>query len=112
VRAYQAVADGYGVPLAPVALAWVYSHPSVLSTLLGVSSAQQLKENVQALNFAPLSAQLRSDLETVRRKHLDPTKGVFSVIDPNTEYTDPSKLPWGAKDQDVDPELDMLIHRT
>jgi hypothetical protein len=27
------------------------------------------------------------------------------------QYIDPSKLPWGAKDQDVDPELDILINQ-
>ena len=32
-------------------------------------------------------------------------------VDPNVEYVDPSKLPWGARDVDVDPELDILINQ-
>jgi predicted aldo/keto reductase-like oxidoreductase len=111
VSAYKQVADKYSLPLAPVALAWVASQPGVCSTLIGVSSAQQLRENVQALNLAPMAQELLEDIDAVRRRYVDPAKGVHTVMDPNTEYVDFAKLPWGAKDQDVDPQLDLLISR-
>lgn len=80
----------------------------VSSTIIGVSSKQQLRENVLALNI-PVEKELAEALNAVYSRHRDPTKGVFDIVDPNIEYVDPSKLPWGAKDQDVDPELDVLI---
>ena len=51
--------------------------------------------------------------ENVYRKNLEPTKGKFVVDDPKfmKSYIDPATLPWGAKDQDVDPELDILINQ-
>lgn len=110
VRAYQEVVDEFALPLAPVALAWAASQPGVTSTLLGASSSQQLRENVQALNLAPLAGALLEAINAVRRRYVDPAKGVFTILDPKREYVDPSKLPWGSRDQDVDPELDLLVN--
>jgi len=45
----------------------------------------------------------------VYRKYLDPSKGVFPIVDPTIEYVDPSKLPWGAKDQDLNPEFGLVL---
>ena len=85
----------------------------VLKTLEKIETLKKDKDKAQE-SVKDIEEQirlLRMDLDAVRRRHLDPTNGVFSVIDPNAEYTDPSTLPWGANDQDVDPELDLLIHR-
>ena len=98
------------LPLAPLSLAWVYSRPFVTSTIIGVTSLSQLEENVMALNI-PITEEISTLIDGVHKQYLDPTRGVFEVVDPNIEYVDPSKLPWGAKDQDVDPELDILINR-
>jgi hypothetical protein len=111
VRAYSSVAAAYDLPLSALSSAWVYSRPAVTSTIIGASSAQQLMDDVQALNLVPLSSEVLTALKGVHKKHVDPTKGRFDVIDPSLEYVDPSKLPWGAKDQDVDPELDLLINQ-
>lgn len=111
VRAYATIAAQYDLPLASIAAAWVYSHPSVCSTLIGATSLYQLRDNVQALNLVPLGEKLLKQIEQTHRKFVDPTKGVFPLVDPNIEYIDPAKLPWGAKDHDVDPELDILINQ-
>jgi len=105
------VAAAYDLPLSALSSAWVYSRPAVTSTIIGASSVQQLTENVQALNLVPLSSEILGSLKSVHKKHIDPTKGRFDILDPSLEYVDPSKLPWGAKDQDVDPELDLLINQ-
>jgi aryl-alcohol dehydrogenase-like predicted oxidoreductase len=110
VRRYQEVADAISMPLTPMALAWVYTRPFVTATIIGATNLQQLEDNVMALNM-PISEEVARLINDVYRLHLDPTKGVFPVVDPNLEYIDPSKLPWGAKDQDVDPELDVLINQ-
>mmetsp|Transcript_2026 Transcript_2026/g.3202 ORF Transcript_2026/g.3202 Transcript_2026/m.3202 type:complete len:450 (-) Transcript_2026:937-2286(-) len=111
IREYQALADYLSLPLGPLALAFVYSRPFVTSTIIGATTPQQLRDNVMALNLAPLSDDALLRINEIYQKHRDPSKGAFEVIDPNLEYIDPSKLPWGAKDQDVDPELDIIINQ-
>lgn len=112
VDAYSEIAAEFDLPLGVVSLAWVMGHPAVSSTLLGATSLNQLRTNVQALNLAPLGEEVLSMIdERFWSKHMEPTKGKHVLMDPNTEYTDPAKLPWGAKDEDVDPELDELISK-
>lgn len=108
IKKYQEVADVYSLPLTQVALAWVYSRPFVTSTIIGATNLQQLEDNILALNV-PIDEELTNLVNQVFRANVDPTKGIFDVVDPNLEYTDPAKLPWGAKDEDVDPELDIII---
>ena len=108
IREYAKMADSVSMPLAPLALAFVYSRPFVTSTIIGATSLQQLEDNVHALNV-PISPEVHRLIEGVYRRFVDPSRGAFEIIDPNLEYVDASKLPWGAKDQDVDPELDALI---
>ena len=109
MQALLEVAQDYEIPLSALALAWVYSEPAVLSTLLGATNPQQLRENVQALNLAPLESQLQAALDAVCQVHVDPTKGCFPVVHPDEEIVDPSTLPWGSRDEDLDPELDQLM---
>lgn len=109
-RLYRAMADEVSMPLAPLALAWVYKRPYVTATVIGATNLRQLEENVQALNI-PMSDEIEDLVNSIHRQQRDPTKGVFEIIDPYTEYVDPSKLPWGGRDQDVDPELDILINQ-
>ena len=104
------VANDFALPLEAISLAFVYSRPFVTSTIIGASSLNQLKSNILALNL-PIRGDLETAINDVYRSHMDPSKGVFDVIDPNVEYVDPSKLPWGARDVDVDPELDVLINQ-
>lgn len=74
VRDYQAVADLISLPLAPLALAFVYSRPFVTSTILGATTVQQLRDNVMALNLAPLSEDVVQLINDVYKKHRDPSK--------------------------------------
>jgi hypothetical protein len=91
------VIENYEMPLHPFALAWVYSHPSVLSTVVGASTAGQLLENVQALNCLPLAVGLANALQEVNARHRDPTKGHFEMVTPREEVEDPAMIPWGIR---------------
>ena len=54
------IADGLGIPLSQLALAWVLREPNVASAIVGVSRAEQLDENAAAsglqLDAATLAA--------------------------------------------------------
>jgi aryl-alcohol dehydrogenase-like predicted oxidoreductase len=52
VDAVRRVADAIGQPAARVALAWVIGRPGVAATLMGVSRAGQVGDNVAALDLA------------------------------------------------------------
>jgi hypothetical protein len=55
------------MPLAPIALSFVYSRPFVSSTIIGATSLQQLEDNVMALNvmvFSVVRWDSRSNYET------------------------------------------------
>lgn len=108
VKEYQEVAKYFSLPLSAIALSFVYSRPFVSSTIIGVTSLSQLHDNVLSLNV-PYADEIHSAINNVYRRHLDPTKGVFELNDPFIENIDPSKEPWGAKDFEMDPELDLLL---
>ena len=57
VRALNEVAAGRGQTLAQMAIAWALRDPRVTSTLVGVSSLEQLEENLEALNHLDFSAE-------------------------------------------------------
>ncbi|HYY11388.1 MAG TPA: aldo/keto reductase [Kineosporiaceae bacterium] len=48
VAALQQVADGRGVPMAQVALAWLHDRPAVTSVILGARTLEQLTANLGA----------------------------------------------------------------
>lgn len=48
VRKLKAVADGLGIPLARLALAWILQEDNVSSALVGASRVSQIEENVLA----------------------------------------------------------------
>ena len=47
------VADGLGVPLAQLAIAWCLKNPRVSTVILGASRVSQLHENLAALAVVP-----------------------------------------------------------
>jgi aryl-alcohol dehydrogenase-like predicted oxidoreductase len=49
--ALAAVADGRGVAMAPVALAWVLAQPGITSAIVGASSIEQLEANLAAADL-------------------------------------------------------------
>lgn len=98
------------LPLLPLALSWVYSRPFVTSTVIGATSLSQLEENILALNI-PMTDEFTEAFNKIYRSHQDPTKGVFEVYFPQFEEVDPATLPWGGRDEDIDPELDIIINQ-
>lgn len=64
VDALRAVAGEMNLPPALVALAWVMGRPGITSTLLGASRADQVTENVRALQVQ-LSLEQRATLDAV-----------------------------------------------
>ena len=55
IRALNEIAAGRGQSLAQLALAWTLRDPRITSTLIGVSSADQLDENLRALETLDFS---------------------------------------------------------
>ena len=51
IDAVQAVAEGRGVSMAEVALAWVTDRPGVASTILGARTTEQLATNLRAADL-------------------------------------------------------------
>lgn len=49
-----ALAGELGVSLSSLAIAWTVKNPNVTTTILGASKAEQLEENLNALNVLPL----------------------------------------------------------
>jgi L-glyceraldehyde 3-phosphate reductase len=56
VRALNEIASGRGQSLAQMAVAWTLRDPRVTSTLIGVSSLEQLEDNLGALDTLEFSA--------------------------------------------------------
>ena len=46
-----------------LALAYCWQHPAVTSIVIGASSAEQLRQNVEALNYCPLDDELYQELQ-------------------------------------------------
>ncbi|HKJ10861.1 MAG TPA: aldo/keto reductase [Ornithinimicrobium sp.] len=51
VDAVRSVAEGYGVPMAQVALAWLVDRPAVVSVILGARTTEQLEANLAAADL-------------------------------------------------------------
>ena len=64
VRALAALAKRRGQKLSQMALAWVLRDPRVTSSIVGVSSVQQLEENLGALDNRAFT---REELEEIDR---------------------------------------------
>ncbi len=57
IRNLLPIAEARGQSLAQMALAWTLANPTVTSTLIGASSIEQLKENLQCLKNLDFSAE-------------------------------------------------------
>jgi len=85
-----------------VALAWVATHPAVLSTIIGATSREQLKQNVRALNIAPFPLELLNQFEPIYTVFREPSKGPYVMFDLNEPYDRPEDLPLKSQDEDFD----------
>ncbi|ATB31454.1 aldo/keto reductase family protein [Melittangium boletus] len=64
VQQLQPVADGAGLSLAQLAVAWVLQNPNVSSAIIGASRPEQVKENVKASGVT-LSAEVLRRIEEI-----------------------------------------------
>jgi L-glyceraldehyde 3-phosphate reductase len=63
VRALNEIAAGRGQSLAQMAIAWTLRDPRVTSTLIGVSSLEQLEDNLGALERLDFSAEELAEID-------------------------------------------------
>lgn len=68
VEAYLRVAAKHGLGVAQMAIAFVNSRPFVTSTIIGATSMEQLKTNIDSIDVE-LSEEVLADIDGVRRKY-------------------------------------------
>lgn len=66
VRAYMALAAKHGLDVCQMALAFVSSRPFVTANIIGATSMQQLKTNIDSHNLT-LSHEILQEIEAIRR---------------------------------------------
>jgi aryl-alcohol dehydrogenase-like predicted oxidoreductase len=71
VRAYEALALKHDMTLTEMALAFVYHQWFVTSTIIGATSVDQLKENIEAYK-RKLPQELLDDIERIHLTHMNP----------------------------------------
>jgi len=67
IEAYHAVADKHGLSLTQMSLAWVYQFNGVTSTIIGATSLEQLKEDIEAYQLE-LSEDVLNDISNVIKR--------------------------------------------
>ncbi len=80
VRALNEIAAGRGQTLAQMALAWTLRDPRVTSTLAGVSSIEQLEDNLRALDNLAFSADELAEIDKYAEEgHLNLWEGSAAI---------------------------------
>jgi L-glyceraldehyde 3-phosphate reductase len=79
VRALNEIASRRGQSLAQLALAWVLRDPRVTSALIGVSSVEQLEDNVAALERLDFDAEELAEIERYAQE------GDINIWSPSSE---------------------------
>jgi L-glyceraldehyde 3-phosphate reductase len=80
VRALNEIASGRGQTLAQMALAWTLRDPRVTSTLVGVSSSEQLEDNLKSLDKLEFSGEELAEIDKhAEEGHLNIWEGSASV---------------------------------
>ncbi len=105
---YMQVSKDYDLPLNAIALAYTYSRPFVTSTVIGVANSQQLEDNMHSLNVL-MTDELENSIDDVYRKHVDPAKGAYEIIDPNEEVYNPELEPWFSTKQKIDSPTQRMM---
>jgi aryl-alcohol dehydrogenase-like predicted oxidoreductase len=72
VQRLQPIADGLGITMAQLALAWVLREPNVASAIVGASRPEQVDDNVAASGI---------DLDDATLAAIDEAVGEFAVFD-------------------------------
>ena len=71
IRAYCELAKAHGLTPAHLALAWVNSRPFVTSNIIGATSMDQLRENIDSVNTS-LSDEVLEALEQLHQEFTYP----------------------------------------
>ena len=71
IEAYQNVADKHNLNLTQMSLAWVYQLSGVTSTIIGATTMDQLKEDIDAYEIA-LSEEVLADISKVIKQYPAP----------------------------------------
>mmetsp|Transcript_8240 Transcript_8240/g.19107 ORF Transcript_8240/g.19107 Transcript_8240/m.19107 type:complete len:205 (+) Transcript_8240:660-1274(+) len=74
VKAYGDIAKEAGMTAAQLALSWCYHREYVTSTIIGATSLEQLKEDIEAYDIR-LDDEVQERITSVYKKYTDPTKG-------------------------------------
>lgn len=64
IEAYHEISEKYGISLAQLSLAWVYQFNGVTSTIIGATSIEQLREDIDAYELQ-LSKDALKDIDAV-----------------------------------------------
>ena len=67
IQAYMDIAKKYNIDLCQMAIAFTIRKPFMISTIIGATTMEQLKNNIAAIDLN-LSAEMLNDIEDVRRK--------------------------------------------
>ncbi|MBO9330013.1 NADP(H)-dependent aldo-keto reductase [Achromobacter xylosoxidans] len=70
-RAYVELARAHGIPPTLLALAWVNQRPFVTSNLIGATTLEQLKENIDSVDVA-LPAEVLEEIERIHARQPNP----------------------------------------
>ena len=68
---YCELAEKYGLEVGQMALAFVSSKPFVLSTIIGATSIEQLRSNIESLNVN-LTAEVEEAIEAIHQSFPNP----------------------------------------
>ena len=68
---YSKVAEAHGLSLTQMSLAFVLNQPFVTSCLIGATTMQQLKENIDSIDIQ-LSDEVLRDISEIHEKYPDP----------------------------------------
>jgi aryl-alcohol dehydrogenase-like predicted oxidoreductase len=68
---YQKIADKYGLSITNLALSFVNNRPFVTSNIIGATTLNQLKENIESINVK-LSDEIISEINLVQESIPNP----------------------------------------
>ena len=68
VASYLAFAEQYGIDITQLAIAWTIREPWMTSTIIGATNLEQLKTNIEAVDF-DITDEMYAALAQLRRKH-------------------------------------------
>ena len=74
-KKYKAIADKAGISLATLSLSWCMSRWYVASTIIGATTMDQLKEDIDAFTVTLTEDELKA-IDKVHMEHKDPTVGL------------------------------------